>query len=176
MQQGCPKVLAMRFKTKVKILKNDKNWKSMRRNLLRSVDNTIDVGWWGNLRHPRTKMPLAQVAKWNEEGHSNGGLGAGTTTPPRPFMRLSFLPQSKILLMSRFVPKVRLIAEGKLTWTALKEEMKKELTDILKKSILEWNTPDNAPLTIKLKGFDDPLIETGSLYDGIRARVRRRGT
>lgn len=78
--------------------------------------------------------------------------------------------------MSRFVPKVRFIAEGKLTWTALKEEMKRELVDILKESILEWKTPDNAPLTIKLKGFDDPLIETGSLYDGIRARVRRKST
>lgn len=78
--------------------------------------------------------------------------------------------------MSRFVPKVRFIAEGELTWTVLKEEMKRELVDILKESILEWKTPDNAPLTIKLKGFDDPLIETGSLYDGIRARVRRKST
>ncbi len=33
----------------------------------------------------------------------------------------------------------------------------------LKRIIIEWRTPRNAPLTIRRKGFDDPLIHTRRL-------------
>lgn len=163
----------MRLKTVVKISKDDRIWKSMRRNLLRSVDNTVDVGWWGGKNQPRTKIPSAQVAKWNEEGHANGGIGGNT--PPRPFIRTLFLPEAAKLLENRFAPLVKDIAKGIVNWTFLKELMKEDLKGSLQKAILDWDSPKNSPVTISKKGFDDPLIETGTMYDSVKSRVSRRG-
>lgn len=164
----------MKLKTKIKIVKNDKTWTNMRRNLLRSKDNTIDIGWWGGKKHPRTKVPIAQVAKWNEEGHLNGGMFEKTTTPPRPFIRTKFLPVARKLLTDTYAPLVRSIAEGKINWTFLKNRMKEELKMALQEAILEWDNPKNAPMTVQKKGFNDPLIETGTMYDHVRSRVSRR--
>ena len=41
----------------------------------------------------------------------------------------------------------------------------------LRKVMLDWETPRNAPLTIKLKGFDDPLVETSELIANVNSRV-----
>ena len=52
--------------------------------------------------------------------------------------------------------------------------MKEELKMALQEAILEWDNPKNAPMTVQKKGFNDPLIETGTVYDQVRSRVSRR--
>ena len=37
--------------------------------------------------------------------------------------------------------------------------------------MIDWDNPKNAALTIKLKGFDDPLRETGRLIESVKAKV-----
>ena len=34
-----------------------------------------------------------------------------------------------------------------------------------------WSIPMNAPLTVELKGFNDPLIDTGKMLDSVEYRV-----
>lgn len=41
----------------------------------------------------------------------------------------------------------------------------------MKDSITNWKTPRNAPYTIKLKGKDTPLVDTGALHDSINYEV-----
>ena len=40
-----------------------------------------------------------------------------------------------------------------------------DLRYALKETIAEWSDPPNAPLTIERKGFNDPLVETGKLWN-----------
>lgn len=161
------------LKPTVKIKIDNKQWKKMERNLLRGGDKVVDVGWW-NSSHV-SGVPTAQVMQWNEEGHVNGGMFAGTYTPPRPFMRVGFAGEIK-----KIVPKynnyVNSIAMGTMTWVGMRNKLSKELVDALKATILSWNSPSNSPATVALKGFNDPLIETGNSYDAIKSRIVQRGS
>lgn len=162
----------MKLATKVKITINNKPWIAMRRRLTRSDARMIDVGWWGS-RHP-SGVPTAQVAAWNEEGHMNGGMFAGTRTPPRPFIRVGFYKEIRPLLQTRIVHGVNLIAQGRKTWTTFYRELGNDLVELMKEQILEWEKPPNKPSTVEMKGFNDPLIETGALYDSVKFRISRR--
>lgn len=163
----------MKIKTTVKLKIDNKQWKKMSRNLLRSGDKAINVGWWKS-NHP-SGVSTAQVAKWNEEGHLNGGMFAGTYTPPRPFIRIGFLSDVKNKIIPKYINHVNMIALGRTTWTALHSSLSKELVDGLRQTILSWDTPANSPVTIRLKGFNDPLIETGSMYDSVKAKTVKYG-
>ena len=44
----------------------------------------------------------------------------------------------------------------------------------IKKTIITMKTPANAPTTIRNKGFDDPLIETGYMKSKISSEVRNK--
>lgn len=163
----------MKLKTTVKIKIDNKQWKRMSRNLLRSGDKAINVGWWKS-NHP-SGMSSAQIAKWNEEGHMNGGMFAGTYTPPRPFIRIGFMPLVIDKILPKYKNSVHMIAMGKMTWTSLHTNLSKELVDGLRQTILSWDRPTNSPVTVRLKGFNDPLIETGSLYDTVKAKTVKYG-
>lgn len=158
--------------TKVRIRKNTKKWQSIKRNLLKGSGQKADVGWWGGDRQPRTGISVAQVAQWNEEGHRNGGSYEGTRTPARPFIRKSLLPYIKRIIRTKYLPDINRIAMGTLTWNTLHHRIAKDLKEALQRAVLEWTMPPNSAATIKRKGFNDPLIETGKMYDSIKTRVR----
>ncbi len=46
-----------------------------------------------------------------------------------------------------------------------------KMKDQMVQTIVDFSTPANAPTTIKKKGFDDPLIETGHMMRSVRAKV-----
>lgn len=98
---------------------------------------------------------VAQVAFWNEYGTA--------TIPPRPFFRNT-------------------IAEHKDEWPKQAAEMleanggdvRQALADIgevvkgqIKMTIQDFREPPNAAATVKKKGFDKPLIDTGTLWRSI---------
>ena len=152
----------------VKVVKNDKLWNKMVKNLSRGGDKGVDVGWW-NSRHPSGE-PSAQIAKWNEEGHMTSRRAY---SPPRPFLRIGWMGKVRRRGLSKYTQMVDSIAMGKLTWSKLNSIIAKDLTESLRQEILDWKTPENSPYTVEKKGFNDPLIETGSLYDTIKSRTMR---
>lgn len=161
----------MRITTTVKIVKDDKLWRKMYKNLNRvGNQDVVEFGWWGNV-HP-TGASVAQVAKWNEEGHMTGW---GGYSPPRPFLRVGAMGYIKRRIIPKYVNRVNDVAMGRLTWSALNKELSKELKESVQRSILEWKSPPNAPLTIRLKGHGELLIDTGTMYDRVKARVVRGG-
>lgn len=96
-------------------------------------------------------LPVAQVAFWNEYGTSK--------SPPRPFFR-------------------NMIAEKKSGWslafgnlmqmhnydvTHVFDLMGQGIKDQLTESIVKFSDPQNAPYTVKQKGFNKPLIDTGTM-------------
>lgn len=160
----------MAFSLKVSVKKDDKVLRKILRNLSKTGShNAVEVGWW-NSRHP-TGVPVAQVAAWNEEGHMTG---MGGYSPPRPFLTIGFMGKLKRLKYSKYMPLVAEVAMGRLSWAVLNRTIAEDMVNLMKKSILDWNTPPNSPLTIALKGHGEVLIDSGTLYDSIKSRVVRK--
>lgn len=153
-------------------------WERMKKNLLVGVKKSAQVGWFSGSHHSSAEVPMAQLASWLEFGHRNGGMFDGTITPPRPFMRAGFTvylknnPEFASLVHANIIS----VMTGKKTWTKMYSDIAPEMAKALKMVMESWDDPRNGPITISLKGFDNPLIESEELVNSIQWRVRNRGT
>lgn len=157
----------MRINITAKATKDTKLWDKIYRNLSKP-SGAVDVGWWINT-HP-TGVPVAQVAAWNEEGHMTG---FGGYSPPRPFVRVDWMRIVKRSVVPKYAKKVNDVALGNLPWRALNKQMAEELKEAMQKAILDFSIPANSPLTVKIKGHGDVLIDSGTMYDRVKTRIRR---
>lgn len=64
------------------------------------------------------------------------------------------------------------ITMGKANALQVLEGFGIEVQTLLQNGMREFNEPANAPLTVAVKGFDDPLIHTGHLMRSLRYWVR----
>lgn len=167
--------LTIRLNPVVKKVKIDnREWKRMERRLLKgSAHKRVDGGWWGTT-HP-SGISHAWLAMLNDEGHANGGIFAGTYTPPRPFMSRGVTNALPRIVNShiRFVDD---IARGRVTWTWLNLRMEHELGNLIKATIADWTRPPNSAMTVEIKGFNNPLVDTGSLIQNIKTRISPLGS
>jgi hypothetical protein len=159
----------MKLSTKVTLTCNTKEWEKMKRRLERA-NKDVEVGWW-NTMHP-SGVPVASIVQWQEEGFYNGPDSAfpGAYTPPRAFVRNNFM-DSIPNLVENYSTKFNMVMQGTLTKSSLYNSMKKDLEDLLKKTMLDFSDPANSRTTVEIKGFNDPLIETGTTYDSIKSRL-----
>ena len=154
--------------------KDTKVWDQMKRNL-RKGKSQINVGWFEgqNYGAENNNLPMAQVAQWVEEGHINGGIFAGTITPPRPAIRTMFIPT--IAEADEFVkaaiPMIDDVAMGRMTWNKLHEKLAPRILHLFKYTLKSYNIIPNKASTVKMKGFNDPWVETGILIDSARFDV-----
>lgn len=158
----------MAIRTSVKLTFDEKPWQKMKGRIKRTTSKSVRVGWWRSYYPDGTNV--AQVAAWNEEGHINGGMFAGTYTPPRPFIRTIFLPEAAITV-EKHARMMFAYFEGKMNISTFWQEMSKELQQKMQKAILEMKSPPNSPVTVAMKGFNDPLIETGNMYDSVKTML-----
>lgn len=122
------------------------------RKLSESVSNasTLRVGFLEGATEA-DGTPVASVAFWNEFGTSK--------IPPRPFFRNMIAAESPHW--------------GDDTGKALKhydfdaasalDAMGQKIAGELAQSIIDTNTPPLSPTTIKRKGFDKALVDTGTM-------------
>lgn len=102
---------------------------------------------------------VAQVAFWNEYGTA--------TIPPRPFFRNTIAqhkdewPKQAAALMEANSGDVRQTLE------LMGEGVKGQIVE----TIQDFREPPNAASTVKKKGFDKPLIDTGTLWRSIDYEV-----
>lgn len=161
------------LKLKVRLKKDTKAWERMKKRLLTRTPKAVDVGWFSEARYDNG-LPVAWIAMLNEYGYMTSGKYKGYH-PPRPFFR-AFLKQyvnSTVLVGRNIVPLVNQVALGKITWAEMHRRLGKQMVEWVKQQILNTNSPPNSPLTISLKGFNDPLINTGRMYDTVRFRIKR---
>lgn len=158
----------MSFKLKV----DKSGWEKMKKELLKGSQLEVQVGiveptYYGS---DNDNLSVAQVWQWQEEGVPAQNI------PTRPAIRVGFMaPIKKGLYDSYFVESIQRIAEGKSTF-------KQEYTRIgamaradLKEAVEMWDSPRNSPYTVDLKGFDNPLIDSGLLYESIDFKVDKKG-
>lgn len=105
---------------------------------------TIEVGIFD--------QEVAEYGAYNEFGTSK--------IPERPFMRTSF--DESIDLFMQFNP-----------FEDNTQHISSSYIGKVQETIEQWSTPENAESTIKQKGFNDPLVNTGRLKESIESRIKR---
>lgn len=126
-----------------------------------------------NNKYPEKNISVGQVAIINEYGTE--------TIPPRPAFRIGLersVTKNKKLIDAALKNITNHLLTGRkdsiqrqLTQalTQIGKSAKKETKDIIKQGSMS----PNAPLTIKRKGFDHPLWETGLLYESVEYLVSK---
>jgi hypothetical protein len=160
------------------LTKDTKVWDSLKKGFLEAAEKEIQLGWFPEQRYgpDNHNLPMAYVARMNEEGHVNGfnSLFPGAITPPRPFMRVGL----KEALISgsntaQFNAMIKAVVSGQSVLKSFKEALN-PLEHTLRKVMMDWDTPGNAKSTIALKGFDDPLRNSGELIANVTAKVMNK--
>lgn len=159
----------MSFKLKV----DKSGWNNLKKELLKGSNQEVQVGiveptFYGS---DNDNLSVAQVWQWQEEGVPAQNI------PTRPAIRVGFMaPIKKGQYDSLFVESMQRIAEGKSTFKQEYSRIGVMAKADLKEAVEKWDTPRNSPYTVDLKGFDNPLIDSGLLYDSIDFKVAKRGS
>lgn len=155
--------------------KDSSGWEALKKRLLEANNSSVDVGFFDKTYGPENdNLPVAQVAAWNEYGHVNGGIFAGTETPPRPFMRYYVSQLAKEKKAGKAVAKrLGLVLSGKMSWEAFYNSLGAEAVSDLKKVIEQWFYPPNSAATIDMKGFNNPLQETDTMLNSVEHRISK---
>lgn len=159
----------MSFKLKV----DKSGWNKLKKELLKGSNQEVQVGIVEptNYGPDNDNLSVAQVWQWQEEGLPAKNI------PARPAIRVGFMALIKKGSYDKiFAESMQRIAEGKSTFKQEYTRIGVQAQVDLKKAVADWDTPRNAPLTVELKGFDNPLIDSGLLYDSIDFKVEKRGS
>ncbi len=118
---------------------------------------TLKVGFLENATYAKNGMPVATIALIQEFGAPAAGI------PPRPFFR-NFIAKNSKGWPGGIANQLKLNGYDvqrslQITGFVLKGQLQLEIRDL--------KTPPNAPSTIRRKGFDDPLIETGHMLNSV---------
>lgn len=127
-------------------------------------DDGVNVGWFEDQTY-EDGLPVAKVARWNEFGTKAG-------IPERPFMRRTMMEHEKewIELLKTLVQKEIDKEKGANIDKALQKFGEVVKGDI-QETILRGGFVKNAKSTVRRKGFDMPLVDTGIMISSIQART-----
>ena len=103
-------------------------------------------------------LTVTQVAVFNEFGTS--------TAPERAALRTTAdeIKPSMATLADRMLDK---IVQGKSTVKQALEIMGLKAQAAIREAINNWTTPPNAPSTIRQKGANNPLVDTGQMRNSV---------
>lgn len=148
--------------------KEDKVWKSIKRNL-RAQKSEVRIGWFAgnNYGSDNGNLPMAQVAQWVEEGQR------WNNQPARPAIRTQFIPDlaGTGFIQRHAISMAQQVALGRITWRQGHQRLAPHLIYRFKLVLTHYHTIANRPSTIRRKGFDDPWIETGQLVQSVQYRI-----
>lgn len=121
------------------------------------------VGWFETAHYP-DGTPVAYVAAIHEHG-------AGPI-PARPFMRpaVAEYGRSWVALLGRGA---KAALNGSTSPHAVLEAVTLRAAGDVGKSIKAVTSPALSPMTIRRKGFDKPLVDTGQMLQSVTGKVER---
>lgn len=133
--------------------------------LQRLAEMEVAVGFQSDGESYEDGTSVAEVAAYNELGSSS--------VPARPFMRQSF-ENHKDDLKAACERVNRTLASGGNLETAL-DQLGVATKALVQEEIVDGEFTPNAESTIRKKGSDKPLIDTGTMRQSVNYIVRRRG-
>jgi len=128
----------------------------------------VKVGFLEGVRysatHPirgtaRKPLLVAQVAFWNEFGT--------VRAPARPFFRTTIAKKSSEWGTILGKAMVYYKADVGKSLAALGTVMQSDI----RSAIVNWSSPPNSPRTVKIKGFNDPLVDDGTMQRVVNYKV-----
>ena len=124
----------------------------------------VQVGFQGDDAY-EGGTSTAEVAAYNELGSSD--------TPARPFMKQSFENHEDELRAACERVNATITSGGSVeqALNALGVAVK----GLIQTEIVDGDFAENAPSTIKKKGSDRPLIDTGTMRQSVNYVIKRRG-
>lgn len=154
---------------------NRKNLDRLLKRLAIMERKEIRWGFFGAKYGPdNDNMYVATIARIQQEGRPKSkGLNF---IPPRRFFyeniaRVSSNLDTHGVRLEYLIRNAVASTMHGQTDAAAFEKIGKHLQTTLKDEIIAFNTPPNAPYTIKLKGKDDPLIDTGFMLKSVEYRT-----
>ncbi len=143
----------------------DKGMKKILREMNSLENASIDAGYFRGVQSDDPTITLAEVATFNEFRLRDG------VTPTWPFMRPAFDKNiakykrvSKELMLQLVGQRLGSLKVLRAIGALMVSDIKQEITNV--------RAPPNAPATKDAKGFDNPLIETGTMKNRADFRVR----
>lgn len=140
----------------------------------------VTVGYQGPsgaAQHPNADASIAQVAAWQEFGTPGSDDRtydkARGHIPSRPFVRTG-LAKYKNEIAEAIKAAFRAVLDGSATVEQAQADVGERMVEAVQQTILDarsWAKP-LAESTIERKGHDDPLIESGAVYDATSYAVR----
>ena len=120
----------------------------------------LRVGFLENATYPDGK-PVAMIAAIQDFGAPRAGI------PPRPFFR------NMIAAKQGEWPKAlaELLKSTKMDAHKALDVMGEAIAGQLRQSIVDTNHPPLSPATVRRKGFDKPLIDSGHMMNSISHEV-----
>lgn len=143
---------------------------------------TVEAGWFASARYQASKgsspnmvgVPVAKIAMINEFGatikKNNNGKHSVIVIPARPFMReaVQKFKQERIQKQAAIV---RQLLAMKIKPEQAMAQIGLVMENCIVESIKNFKEPKNAPSTVKKKGFDKPLIDTGQMWQSVASKV-----
>ena len=133
----------------------------------------VFIGFQKGKRHKRKKGEKSEppdvldIALWNEVGTSNG-------IPERPFIRQTFDNHLGQITAAQEAA-VRRVMDGASPQEAA-DIVGAMVKGLMQREIAEGGFAANKPATIKRKGSDVPLIDTGQMRQSVQFVVRKKGS
>ena len=150
------------LKPKIRLIKSDQGWNKIKKEF-KEQDSVAAIGFFEEDIYSDGK-PIAYISLIQEFGTADGRI------PARPHHREWF--DSKINIMKNLIIKeMNAIHEGKISFDDMLATLGEYGKNELKNVIIKKSTPPNAPATVRKKGFNDPLIETGKMRDSAKYKI-----
>ena len=111
-------------------------------------------------------------AVWNEFGTAGGasGGGWGGPIPERPFLR-NAMRNNASKYRNAMASSAEKILLGQATLDSVLTKLGTLAEQDVKNEITSLRSPPNSPVTIEMKGSDNPLIDTGEMRNAVRYKV-----
>lgn len=148
--------------------------------VIKNTKAELNVGFWGDMYEANEKpyyalnykgkprrfgireaIPVATVAARNEYGVPEKGV------PPRPFMR-----RTADRNWRKWLRHVKDRVPITLDLKKIALDLGDEVAWDIRQSIIDYDFPPNAPSTVKQKGFNDPLVDSGQMAESVRMEVK----
>lgn len=156
----------------IKLTVDKSVWNNLKKSFAKAETIENQLGWFPENRYgsDNDNLPMAQVAQWIEEGVPSKGI------PERAFMRVGLDDRLKGgENKESFKRIVTAVANGQDVFRAFYKEGD-SFRQTLRQVMMDWDTPPNAPRTVELKGFDDPLIESSELISNVSSKTTKKGS
>lgn len=139
---------------------------ALKRKMKTISEYSAQAGYYDN-KHPTAGISYAYLASIHEYGTRDGRI------PQRDFITKAYLDWITSIKGDAEKAAKDIIYRGIPVRTALKN-IADEGALFITNAAYSFDSPANAQSTINNKGFDNPLIETGKLANGVKTKVVKK--